>query len=275
MKSAFFIISVFLSSLFFACQNDVSTGPTKDLIVVRGYIYTDEPVWDIQITHTLDLGSSDSTAPPINDASVAIYKAGNRYDLVASEGDSGYYHYPGDDLNIHIGDEVSITVDYQDQHVEGSTTAPQPPSGLVLEKDTLYVPTFTGFPGGGGFDRSAMEMTVTWDENPEALFYVVVENIEQNPTPIESRFPGKRPGGRFVFPPTNRNDYRLNAMSFTHYGKHLVRVYRVNQEYADLYGSRNQDSRDLNEPLTNISGGLGIFSAFSSVTGVFVVAPQP
>ena len=119
-----------------------------------------------------------------------------------------------------------------------------------------------------------MQMTVIWDEDPEALFYVVVENIEDGPTPIESGFPGGRKPGRFVFPPTNRNDYRLNAMTFTHYGTHIVKVYRVNQEYADLYGSRNQDSRDLNEPLTNISGGLGIFSAFSSVSAVFIVTPQ-
>lgn len=273
MKSVLLLFLIFLMPLFFACRSDVSTGPSKDLIVVRGYIYANEPVWDIQITHTLDLGSADSTAPPINDASAALYKDGVRYDLVASEGDSGYYHYPGGDF-VGIGDVISIAVDYEDQHVEGSTTVPQPPSGLVLEKDTLYVPTFTGFPGGGGFDRSAMEMTVTWDEDPEALFYVVVENIEDNPTPIESRFPRKGSPGRFVFPPTNRNNYRLNAMSFTHYGKHVVKVYRVNQEYADLYGSRNQDSRDLNEPLTNMSGGLGVFSAFSSVSGAFIVAPQ-
>jgi len=274
MKSVLLLSFIILAPLIFACQGDVSTGPTKDLIVVRGYIYADEPVWDIQITHTLELGSPDSTAPPINDASAALYKNGDRYDLVASEGDSGYYHYPGDDLTIRIGDVIGITVDFQEQHIEGSSTVPQPPSGLVLEKDTLYVPTFTGFPGSGGFDRSAMQMTVAWDKDPEALFYVVVENIEDDPTPIESNFSKGRRPGRLVFPPTNRNDYRLNAMSFTHYGRHVVRVYRVNQEYADLYSSRNQDSRDLNEPLTNITGGLGIFSAFSSISDVFFVAPQ-
>jgi len=41
-------------------------------------------------------------------------------------------------------------------------------------------------------------------------------------------------------------------------------LYRVNQEYVDLYKSRDQDSRNLNEPLTNIENGLGIFSAFAN-----------
>ncbi len=44
----------------------------------------------------------------------------------------------------------------------------------------------------------------------------------------------------------------------------MVRVYKVNQEYANLYRSREQDSRSLNEPLTNVQNGLGVFSAFAS-----------
>ena len=46
-------------------------------------------------------------------------------------------------------------------------------------------------------------------------------------------------------------------------GRHTVTVYRVNGEYAQLYENRTQDSRDLNEPPSNIVGGLGVFSAFN------------
>ena len=38
-------------------------------------------------------------------------------------------------------------------------------------------------------------------------------------------------------------------------------VYRVNRECLDLYESRQLDTRDLNEPLINIEGVLGVFSA--------------
>ena len=50
------------------------------------------------------------------------------------------------------------------------------------------------------------------------------------------------------------------------YGLHRIKVFRVNEEYANLYESVEQDSRDLNEPLTNIKNGLGIFTAFSCET---------
>ena len=72
---------------------------------------------------------------------------------------------------------------------------------------------------------------------------------------------GQRP---FISSPTSNSEYRINFLNMTYYGEHRIRVIRVNQEYADLYTSRLQDSRDLNEPLTNIENGLGVFSAFNS-----------
>jgi len=76
-----------------ACTEDSPVSPESDLIVVRGYIYAGEPVNDIQLTGTLELGSEETKAPPINDATVSLLKDGQQYELVLSEGDSGYYHY--------------------------------------------------------------------------------------------------------------------------------------------------------------------------------------
>jgi hypothetical protein len=35
---------------------------------------------------------------------------------------------------------------------------------------------------------------------------------------------------------------------------------------VNLYSSLNQDSRELNEPYSNVTNGLGIFTAFNSDT---------
>lgn len=260
--------------IFYNCDENTVLNPGDENIVVRGYIYANEPVWDIQITHTLELGSTNSIAPPINDASVVFVKNNQQFQLKPSPGDSGFYHFDGDDLSIETGDEIEIQVSYGEKYATGKTKVPEPPLGLFLENDNIYIPSFTGFPQQGGFDRTSMELQVSWETNKEALYYVVVENIDENPTEIETGFPGGRGPMRFVYPPTNRNEYVINAMTLTHYGNHIIKVYRVNQEYADLYGSRQQDSRELNEPLTNIKGGLGIFSAFNSATAYFYVLPE-
>lgn len=274
-KYIILIISIALLS-FVACSEDSPLEPSDDLIVVRGYIYSGEPVNDIQITTTLPLGSEETSAPPVNDAEVSLIKAGVSYALVPSDGDSGYYHYTGDDLAVGPEEEFEIRVEYNGEIVTGKTVVPFPPEDVTLSSDVLSVPEEIGF--GPMPEDSTSGVTITWSEDEESLFYVVIECVEENPEEIPTPFQGQSDDGRikmrFVVPPTNNNEYFVRRFSLTYYGEHVVKVYRVNQEYADLYESRTQDSRDLNEPLTNIENGLGIFSAFASDAVSFTVVPE-
>ena len=90
-----------------------------------------------------------------------------------------------------------------------------------------------------------------------------MDNVEIDPQQIDTGIPFFQ-NRRFISQPISRDNYIISFMNVTHLGRHYVKVYRVNQEYADLYGTSSQSSRDLNEPLTNIKNGLGIFSAFNS-----------
>ena len=267
----FFIAALFL---VIGCTEDSPLEPANNQIVVRGYIYAGEPVYDIQITTTLSLGSEDEQAPPVNDANVSLVKNGQRYILVPSAGDSGYYHYEGDDLLVESGDTFEIQVEYASQVVTGKTAVPAPPEGLISTSDVLIIPTSGFGMGYSGIDDSTRFIVIQWQEEVSSLFYVVVENIEENPIEITTMGGGGDFKRRFVFPPTNNNEFRIERFSVSYYGDHIAQVYKVNQEYADLYQSRNQDSRDLNEPLTNIKNGLGVFSAFSSQSIKYTVLSE-
>jgi hypothetical protein len=264
-----FLLLILLVLIITGCTNDSLLAPDKELIVVRGYLYAGEPVTDIKLTGTLALGSEDTLAPPINDAKVALIKAGKRYDLESTPGDSGYYHYVDADLEVKTGDEFQIEVQHNNQLVTASTIVPEAPKAVTISKSTLSFPDFDSMwelrQQGISMDsiRQAMTLAVNWEQASDALYFIVVKNVEQNPVEVESGF-NFRPPRAFISSPVATDEYTVNAMMMTHLGKHLVKVYRVNQEYADLYQSRNQDSRDLNEPLTNIINGLGVFSAFNS-----------
>ena len=81
--------------------DSTSTEPEQaDLVVVEAFLFVGEPIDDIRLTETVPL-SDTIDAPPINDASVVLYKNGLSYTLVPT-GDSGYYAYPGDDLSIEV-----------------------------------------------------------------------------------------------------------------------------------------------------------------------------
>ncbi|OPZ69479.1 MAG: hypothetical protein BWY83_01966 [bacterium ADurb.Bin478] len=278
-------LSLLLVILFFAagCSTKNPLEANAEKLVVRGYLYAHEPVQDIQLTSTLPLGSEATAAPPVNDASVSLWKNGVQYRLTPSAGDSGYYHYSGSDLNVESGDCFKLQVDYEGEVTIAETVVPNPPESLKISASHLLIPaTFSpGIPGN--FDQtkddSTRSLTVTWKENLSSLFYVVLENMEANPTAISTNFPGFGDWAGFglramVMPPSSANEYHIARNSVSYYGHYAVLVYRVNQEYADLYMSRTQDSRDLNEPLTNIQNGLGVFSAFCSARIEFEVVEE-
>ncbi len=274
MKQVFIsLVATFI--IIAGCSQNSPLGPSNEQIVVRGYIYANEPITDILITSTLPLGSEETKSPPVNDANVALVKNGNTYSLTPSAGDSGYYHYEGDDLSASPGDVFEIRVEHNGSVTTATTTVPAPPEDVSISSDKMIIPT-SGFSFGSPDDSTGF-VIIHWKEDASSLFYVVVENIEENPEEI-SRFGGfggnDRIGRRFVFPPTNNNEFRIQRFSLSYYGQHIAKIYRVNQEYADLYQSRTQDSRDLNEPLTNIENGLGVFSAFASKMVKFTVVSE-
>jgi hypothetical protein len=276
MKVSHFFVSIFCLILIAGCTKESPVSPSNELVVVRAYLYANEPVTEIQLCKTLPLGSEDAQAPPINDADVSLIKNNVRYALQASPGDSGYYHYPGNDLTVQTGDTFQIDVSYGGQNIHAETTVPPAPGGLAVSSDTLVVSDdFGSGMGGFGGEDTTQTVKVSWNEESNAMFYVVIENLESDPEPINTFMPEEdQPTRRMISEPTSSNEYRIRRFNLSYYGKHRVKVYRVNEEYADLYESRQQDSRDLNEPSTNIQNGLGIFSSFNSSEVNFIVVNQ-
>lgn len=273
MKQSIYIL-VFAALLFgihCATESATSTDEKTELIVVQAYLYAGEPVTDVRITSTLELGSEETHAPPINDANVALIKNSIRYELEPSPGDSGYYHYGGSDLSIETGDKFKIEVEYSGIVITGETEVPPAPRNISLSQTTITVPDFSNFTQGNRPDLSSSQFSIKWENEDHLLHFVVVDNIDENPVSIESPGMGFARRFNFISQPTNNDSIRINFMTLEQLGLHRVKVYRINQEYADLYETQSQDSRDLNEPLTNIVNGLGVFSAFNSDSTFFTV----
>jgi len=265
-----------------ACGNPVVVSPGAEEPVVRAYLYAGEPVTDIQLTKTVPISTVDSAAavaaPPINDARVALVRGGVRYALTRAPGDSGYYQYLGRDLVIREGDTFTLEASVGTRTLTARTVVPVRPSGARVAAATLTIPRifFGGGPGGMRPDLSAAQTVVRWTRTPGALYFVTLENTELAPVAIDFGLPERLRGRRrLVFPPTAADSLPINALGLPFLGRYRVNVWRVNEEYAALYNTLNQDSRDLNEPFTNITGGLGVFTAFAADTTSVTVVRQP
>jgi hypothetical protein len=260
------------------CTDESPLVPEPDLVVMRSYLYAGEPVTEIRLTASLELGSEDSIAPPIENAKVYLTKEGTKYALQPTVGRPGFYDYPGNDLTVEAGDEFIIESEYMGRVATATTVVPSKPTQVEANPDQLGVQELTfGFGGRGMFqndDTTAVQ--VTWANPERESFYITLENIEIDPIPIfepPAGFENRRPI-RFVSVPVNSEEYRITRRSVEFFGTHKVIVYRVNQEYVDLYVSRNQDMQDLNEPLTNVDNGLGIFTAFNSDSTLIEVVSE-
>lgn len=267
------IAVVLLALVSGACDSDLTfVPPIPDTFVIQAFLFAGEPVTAVSVTGVLPI-DADSTEVPelISDAQITLIKGGVRYDLVPTPGEAGKYDYPGADLVVAVGDVFQLEVRHGDRTATAETVVPFPPKGLLMSADSLNVPEFGGGRGGRGGAILAAAVTARWSNPASELHFVVIDNVELNPlilptTEIFSRF-----AARIVQEPTAADSSIVRLLTLTHFGSHRLKLYRINDEYADLYESLNQDSRDLNEPPSNIHGALGVFSAFSPDSAFFTV----
>jgi len=283
ITSIFIFASLFL---FVSCEEE-SVYSTDEKFVLQAYLYANEPVWDVSLRKTVSLTVTDSVGEPINEASVTLFKNGVAYPLTL-DGDSGYYHYPESDLLINEGDVWEIEATYNGRTATAKSQVPEKPEGVAISNEVIELPQLS-FTGTGRPDFASLqayrealqefEQTIVWNNPNNELFFVVIQSLSTDQEPIMNNNGGfgggrERFGFRRVSAPTQENFYEVNLNELPYWGGYVAKVYKVNQEYADLYENLTQDSRDLNEPPTNVENGLGIFSAFNAENVFFEVKKQ-
>ncbi|MGB1241002.1 MAG: DUF4249 family protein [Chitinophagales bacterium] len=276
----YILFFLLFSVLFFSCDDENLNNIAASQFVVEAFLYAGEPIEDIRIKTTFPLVEEEDTSVPINDADVTLIKNGQRFDLIAS-GEEGFYHYPDNDVMVETNDVFQLEVIHNGITATAETTVPTPTTGLSLSQDSLFVPTL---PFSSGRDSivmviqnfmSSSSIEATWENLNEDLYFMVVESVSDELKPI---FPSQVIDAlsrfRFVSEPTDAPSLTFLAGALESFGKYSVKVYHINQEYAGLYENREQDSRDLNEPPSNISNALGVFSAFNSEEAFFDVVRE-
>ena len=277
MKTALLLIGCFFIFLTTGCEEDNSNS-VRELIVLEGYLFQGEPVDSIHLTKTVSFESGDTIYPSVTDAQVEITWNNIQFDLQSIG--NGYYRYNGDALTVVEGQSYTISIVTDGIELTSTTKVPYAPTGVELSGTFINVDTTLSFGFPGQDDPEDSGITIRWNNPDNGYFYVLLENADTSAADIvydTGDFPGGEfPSGRmgmfsFRSEPFQGDEYIINSRSLEKYGRHRIKIYRVNQEYADLFKNRNQDSRSLSEPLTNIKNALGIFTAFSYTGADFYV----
>lgn len=276
MKTLNKIIPVLFLIFISSCEDvpDFDQGESEP--VVEAFIYEGESVDDIYLKKTVPFNSGSDIEPePINDAIITISNNGQDFVLSQVTNEPGRYFYDGADLSINIGDSYQLAFEYEDRMISSITTIPNKPNDVLISTDLIEIPEINSLQDLRGFRESFQKtIDVSWNNGDGSYFYLVIENIEDRPSSIDPTDIFGDVGLNFEFTsePTQEGLFQLRPMiHYSQYGRHKVTIYKVNEEYALLYETSAQDSRDLNEPYTNINNGLGIFSGFSSQEFYFYV----
>jgi hypothetical protein len=252
-----------------ACDNN-PVIPNETQTVIQAYLYAGSNVDQVYVYESAVIGSTDSTNTPVSNASVYVYQNGTQFKLRSDAKVAGKYAYEGTGLSITPGKTYQLDVVVNGRTSSAECTVPNPPLGVQTSQSTMtYKKESISTPMGTmTFWTSDDSLKIEWANPGNDYYYILVESIDPNRTVVQSdtlrRF-------RFVTQPTQDAYYRVVPFSVNYTGRYRALVYRVNKEYVDLYRSREQDSRSLNEPPTNIKNGLGIFTAFASDSVFFDV----
>ncbi len=251
--------------LLSGCEGAKLLPPVNELVVVRGYLQANASFSGLNLSSTLDLGSQDTIGPPVRDAVVRVTRGGTCYELV--HWGKGNYSTPSNPytpdcpdcgLFLNAGDTIGLEVFHFGKVATASTVIPPSPRNLSLSASQVVVPpAAAGAPQGDAFE-------ISWELEGDYWFYLELRSIGGTFEPVAGgdTFVGYAPPVKTQLFNTRR--YVVTWDLLPYYGHYRIKVVAVNREYAELYLTRNQDSRDLNEPVSNVANGLGIFTALNS-----------
>jgi hypothetical protein len=175
--------------------------------------------------------------------------------------------YSDSSLIIKEGVQYTLQFLYNNKVVSAVTTIPNIPKDYtqsVTEISVQKIDENTTFTPGSFQMNDPIELK--WNNQDNAYFMVIVENMEANPTLIRDTTDSRFQVRSFRNEPAIINSYAMRDQQFQYFGRHMLTLYRLNPDYAALYNDNSNSSQNLTNPTTNITNGLGIFTGISSDT---------
>ncbi len=274
-----FLYLILLFTPFFSCDEESLQGEN---FVVEAYLYAGEKVDGIKIKQVENIYTVETKNIILTNAQITLRKNNISYPLIFDNNKQSYI-YRGSDLKVEVNDTFELEVIVGNRISNARTIVPQATQGISISGNKIVIP-----PIGirlGIVDEltklfSNARVITRWNNPDDQLHFIVIENIQAGDLIFPSDFPIPEAtlkliqSFRYISAPTKNTNFEIPGLSLETYGRYRAKVYRVNQEYSNLYNNQIQDSRDLNAPPSNVNNALGIFSAFASDSVFFEVVKQ-
>ncbi|OQY02291.1 MAG: hypothetical protein B6I20_07045 [Bacteroidetes bacterium 4572_117] len=244
----------FLSAITSCEQNNIDIDTTTP--VVEAYLIPGKPVEQVKLTKLIPYLSDNGNyvAEGISDAEITITNNNENYKLLPVPDKSGE------------NQTYNIDFEYNNKTISASTITPQKPTNFTMSQNIIYIDRLVEG------ERPNMENAIyeiTWDNDDGSNYYISIDLLETEIDPVS--FMVTDTVTQTLSTPSVTDVYNINSRLLRYYGNHRVVLYKVNEEYANLYENTSTSSQSLTDPYTNIENGKGIFTAFNTDTLFFEV----
>ncbi|MEM9834964.1 MAG: DUF4249 family protein [Bacteroidota bacterium] len=256
-----YIYFTLLLGLIVACEKEqLTTSSAADLPVVTAYLSPGRTV-TVDIYRQLPFDAPATAVDRIGGLTPTVEVDGEAYPL--SQREDGLYLGPNE-LEVHSGKTYTLSFSYLGTTVSASTSVPAKPVGFTSSNDRLDLSDFPF--------STTDPIELSWD-NPALDFHQVAIQYAQTDTVLIDLFSGRAEGGGGMntLTPQQTNTFQIRPFSVSYSGQHRAVLYRVTTDYAVFAEESSNSSVNLTAPFTNVTNGLGIFTAFAADTLSFRV----
>jgi hypothetical protein len=260
------ILSLFiLSALIYSCV-DRNNMEFSDIPIVEGYLRPGDYM-RLSVSRQIPFSSNVTySSDDINALKITI--TNNNIDHLFTPLGGG--KYIDSSLVVSAGERYDLSFTFNSKTVSAYTTIPSKPARFaesdtsisVMRMDSTSTPT-----AGGGMWERPTPIDLTWDNDDNSYYIVVVENMEAVLDPVRDFGTADSiTFGRFNKAPTTASGLEMRAQEFTYFGRHRLILYHVMPDYASLYDRTTASSQNLTNPSTSITNGYGIFTGLNADT---------
>lgn len=242
----------------------------QDIPVVEAYLYSGVPV-SVKISKLIpyrdDVTFSDEDVDRLH-VEIVDETDGATYALLP-QGDGCY---TADSLLPGLERAYRLQFAYNGAEVTALTQVAAAPEGVTVSPTSITVQGFGGGGGGGGGfgggGGGAPDMpsavSVEWSNPNSDYYFVVVDNVDSNPTALRDSAYAADAGLSFLTDLTQDSIVQLSAQQFSYTGRHIVKLCRLQPELVVmLQANANSRSEPLTEVHANVVNGFGIFTGIA------------
>jgi len=258
-KTYFLFLIIFL---IISCNQEVIEQTETKTTIVEGYLAAGNSIDSLRVTQSYSLGQAEEELVTLDDLNITIADDKGQYELRSI----GNGRYQNSNLIIRAGENYKLEFERDGEIISAETHIPEFNATSIsttlvgLNKIEAGV-----FPTGGITIPDPVELS--WNNEEGDYYYVVIRNIETDPEYVNDNLARFDEQLSFISEPQIADFYAIRTLAhLTQFGTYQIIVFRVNPEYAALFGSSGSSTLSLEAPVTNIVNGLGIFTGVSSDT---------